>query len=341
MKLLYKSLLVCFSMFVLALLSSCDSIDAFVVEEVTTYIYDTTSISSEEQYNNTNDSEGNGDALKNSDQSEDKKTPSEGLEFTILDGRFGYSVVGIGTCEDVNIIIPSQNLGMSVITVEAGAFQDCEHIESIVLPENIVSVNPSAFDGCSALKSITVKSKNLPEGLETIYASGSIPIVFDHEHTFIEVAGKTPTCNEKGWETYTECTVCGYSTLMYIYQDHIPDVAKEENRIDAKCMEDGAYELVTYCHLCGDELSRTKYMIKAQGHVAGDAVQSNYKEPTCKSEGSYDSVINCNVCGTWMSTRKVIVDKIPHDFENEKCKWCERSEFSEGLVFTLNEDERS
>ena len=68
----------------------------------------------------------------------------------------GYSVVGIdhafSGCRSLeSIIIPD-----SVISIGQSAFEDCRSLESIIIPDGVIKIGMFAFSGCSSLKSITI-----------------------------------------------------------------------------------------------------------------------------------------------------------------------------------------
>ena len=81
---------------------------------------------------------------------------SEGLSFTSNeDGTCVLS--GIGTCTDINIIVPDKSpLGDTVTSVAENAFENNTQITSIILPDSITSIGNSVFSGCSSLQSITI-----------------------------------------------------------------------------------------------------------------------------------------------------------------------------------------
>ena len=60
-----------------------------------------------------------------------KAEPSEGLEFELNDDGRSYSVVGIGTCKDTNIVIPAEYNDLPVTSIEREAFWGCESLTSI------------------------------------------------------------------------------------------------------------------------------------------------------------------------------------------------------------------
>ncbi len=81
---------------------------------------------------------------------------SEGLEYALSNDGNGYYVSGIGTCADVNIIIPRSYEGFEVIGIANGAFEDCDLIESVVIPNSVASIGDYAFKGCFSLESIDI-----------------------------------------------------------------------------------------------------------------------------------------------------------------------------------------
>ena len=92
---------------------------------------------------------------------------------------------------------------------------------------------------------------------------------------------------------------------------HTEAAAVEENRIEATCTEEGSYDSVVYCSVCGAELSRTPMTIDKIAHTPAEAVKENEVAATVKSEGSYDSVVYCTVCKEELSREKITVEKLP------------------------------
>lgn len=88
--------------------------------------------------------------------------PNEGLEYELLNDT--YSVKGIGTCTDTNIVIPSTHEGKPVTHIGQRAFANLRlldhgeysNIKSIVIPNSITSIGKSTFSYCTSLTSITI-----------------------------------------------------------------------------------------------------------------------------------------------------------------------------------------
>ena len=82
--------------------------------------------------------------------------PSIGLEYILNNAGTGYSVNGIGTCTDADIVIPSTYNSLPVTSVEEAAFFNCYSITGITLPDSIISIGRIAFANCSALTSVII-----------------------------------------------------------------------------------------------------------------------------------------------------------------------------------------
>ncbi|MBE5740354.1 MAG: leucine-rich repeat domain-containing protein, partial [Clostridiales bacterium] len=92
---------------------------------------------------------------------ENEEIYSKGLILTAKIGE--YEVAGIGSCEDNDVIIPSEYEGKPVTSIATKAFYNCQQLKSITIPENITKIGDSAFFGCNGLKNIT-----LPKSLKNI-----------------------------------------------------------------------------------------------------------------------------------------------------------------------------
>ncbi len=84
------------------------------------------------------------------------KPASEGLEFTLSSDGTSYSVTGIGTCTDTDIIIPSTHEGLPVTAIGDDAFSYCTGLTSIEIPDSVTSIGDYAFSWCTGLTSIEI-----------------------------------------------------------------------------------------------------------------------------------------------------------------------------------------
>ena len=80
---------------------------------------------------------------------------SEGLEYELNSDEHSYCVIGIGTCEDEDIVIPSTYNGLPVTTI-GWAFPSNLQIVSVVIPDSVTYINSEAFAYCDNLTSVTI-----------------------------------------------------------------------------------------------------------------------------------------------------------------------------------------
>ena len=107
-----------------------------------------------------------------------REDPSEGLVFELNeDDNTTYSLVGIGSCTDSEIIIPNEYNGGIVSRISSDVFKDNRAITRVELPENLTEINDNAFNGCLNLIRII-----LPETLEAIGSDA-----FKNCHKLLEV----------------------------------------------------------------------------------------------------------------------------------------------------------
>ncbi len=100
----------------------------------------------------------------------------------------------------------------------------------------------------------------------------------------------------------------------YACKEHVRGDAVKENEVGPTCTEDGSYDEVCYCTVCGEEISREAKTVPASGHTAGAEVEENRVEATCAAAGSYDIAIYCSVCGEEISRETKNTDPLGHDF---------------------------
>lgn len=125
------------------------------------------------------------------------------------------------------------------------------------------------------------------------------------------------TCTENGKIVYTAQTDGSPTQEEEISATgHTPGEAVAENKKEATCTEDGSYDSVIYCEVCGEEISREAQSgDAATGHTPGEAVIENEKEATCTEDGSYDEVVYCSECGDELSRETKIVEAAGHDWD--------------------------
>ena len=86
-----------------------------------------------------------------------EESASSGLAFRESIGGT-YTVSGVGTCTDEEIVIPSKHNGKPVVAVGTYAFLNSATVKKITLSEGIKRVEDSAFKNCDALVSVRFSS---------------------------------------------------------------------------------------------------------------------------------------------------------------------------------------
>lgn len=94
---------------------------------------------------------------------------SEGLIFSLNSDRKSYTLFGIGTCKDTEIVIPSEYDGFPVIAIGDDAFYGCFKLTSITIPDGVTSIGDQAFYDCSKLTSVTIGNSVTSIGDDAFY----------------------------------------------------------------------------------------------------------------------------------------------------------------------------
>jgi hypothetical protein len=161
-----------------------------------------------------------------------------------------------------------------------------------------------------------------------------------------------PTCTTEG-QNRRDCSRCDYfETEVVAALGHTSADVVIENHVDPTCTENGSYDNVVYCAVCGDEISREHFNIEALGHDIGEwyqtiaptcttegenrrdcgrcdyfeievvpanghthaeAVEENHVDSTCTAIGGYDMVVYCTVCGAELSRNHYDIEALGHD----------------------------
>jgi hypothetical protein len=111
---------------------------------------------------------------------------STGLAYKLDDEGTYYTVTGIGTCTDTELVIPNRYDGRPVRNIGSLAFNGCSNITSIVIPNSVTSISSLAFSNCTGLKYVlignSVESINM---LAFYYCTGLTSIVIPNSVTSI------------------------------------------------------------------------------------------------------------------------------------------------------------
>jgi hypothetical protein len=122
-------------------------------------------------------------------------------------------------------------------------------------------------------------------------------------HKYKQTKKVKATCTTEGYTVRT-CTVCGDSyTASYTDKTaHNAGKAVKKNQTAATCTTAGSYDSVTYCTVCGTEISRKTQSIAKTGHTA---VTVSGVAATCTQKGLTEGS-RCSVCGTTLKAQSEI-----------------------------------
>ena len=174
-----------------------------------------------------------------------------------------------------------------------------------------------------------------PEELNAVWRSNPEG---PHQYDFSNlIVLKEASCTENGLSCYV-CADCGVRLTQVTTKAHEPGAPVPENVVEPDCVHDGSREDVTYCTVCGKELSRTKTVLGSLGHTGADPVIENVIDPNCVEDGSEEEVVYCSVCGEEVSRTTVVLEALGHTegepvTENEVEPGCEEEGSVEEVVY--------
>ena len=103
-----------------------------------------------------------------------KLQPTEELTYSLSSNELYYSVSGINSTTVKNIVIDSTFNGLPVNEIAAHSFSECDFIESIIIPDSILSIGDYAFSHCDSLTSIEIPDSVTQIGAGAFYDCSSL-----------------------------------------------------------------------------------------------------------------------------------------------------------------------
>ena len=109
----------------------------------------------------------------------------------------------------------------------------------------------------------------------------------------------------------TDVAIAFSTGSVTVKHDHVGAEAVKENEKAPTCTEKGSYDLVVYCSICGDEMSRKTVEVDALGHK--EEVLAAVA-PTCTEAGLTEGK-KCSVCNEILVAQTEIA-ALGHDFKD-------------------------
>lgn len=88
---------------------------------------------------------------------------SQGLTYQLCNDGTYYTVTGIGSCTDTELIIPAHYNGLPVKVVGDQAFRGCTNLAGVTIQKGIIRLERDAFAECTALTSVVI-----PDGVTSL-----------------------------------------------------------------------------------------------------------------------------------------------------------------------------
>ena len=118
---------------------------------------------------------------------------------------------------------------------------------------------------------------------------------------------------------------------------HAAGTPTAENVVQATCAEEGSYDEVTRCTLCGEVLETRHVRVSCPpSHTPGDPVRENQKASTCTKPGSYEIVTYCEVCGKELQRERKQLEMLNHVADHQLKRTVRRGE-NGGTVVTFDD----
>ena len=177
-----------------------------------------------------------------------------------------------------------------VYTLPAYVFRGAEYLKTVTLPSTLTSVGTEAFAQCTSLKEV--------------YFKGNAPTIKDNAFTNVKATAYYPAGNTTWTNDVFNRSYGG--TLTWVAKDyeapcnHTYGAPVTENVVDATCTENGSYDEVKTCSVCGEK-SRETIIVNATGHTFD---QEKVDEKYLVSEGVYYKSCKCGEKGTETFTVK-------------------------------------
>ncbi len=119
--------------------------------------------------------------------------------FSFFETEGGYKLQYCVKTAEGEVVLPAEYMGKKVVAIQGGAFEGCEKMTSVVLPETITAIDDYAFRNCPLLESVNIPSGVTRIGNEMFANCTSLKNIELHDN--IEYIGKKAFYTCKSLET--------------------------------------------------------------------------------------------------------------------------------------------
>ena len=84
---------------------------------------------------------------------------AESLQYALSADQKAYHVVGVGTEQNKNLVIPASYRDLPVTEIADEAFFGCTWLKSVVIPSSVTKIGEDAFSGCTSLQSVVIPTE--------------------------------------------------------------------------------------------------------------------------------------------------------------------------------------
>ena len=96
------------------------------------------------------------------------------LDIELSDDESCYIVTGVGEFDGNELEIPANYKNKPVKEIAIGAFRECTSLESVVIPDSVISIGDGAFTRCSSLTSVKIGKGVTSIGTSAFYRCHSL-----------------------------------------------------------------------------------------------------------------------------------------------------------------------